>query len=509
MQKPERVLDREGEWGTLASFVSHPDPHLRIAVVAGRRRVGKSYLLRALVEAAGGLFISAVAEEDAPASRRRLAEAIARYAGVGSELLAASVDWEQLLTAAVDIVVQRNGPHGVLVIDELPYWLAHSPQIEGILQLVYDRSRSGDGPSGGRLVLCGSALSVMNTLLSGRRALRGRAAIDLRLEPFDLTTTAQHWGIADPSTALHLYATLGGAAGYRDLAPVAPPQQLADFDDWMCRSVLAPEQALFSRSESEYLLREDPRFTGSALHYGILRAVAAGASSPAQVGALMERDRTALVRSLDGLAEAGYLRYEHDPLWKRRPVITLADQIVRFHNLVTVSQHDLIETGQSRQAWQNARPTFQSRILGPQFEQCARDWVRRSGPDQAGLPVGTVASTVVNDGPGQSRHELDVVTLAGKQVVLLGEAKATIGPVGRAELDRLDRILTILTAQERASAGAIRAFFSLHGFRDDLVRAATQRGDVLLVDLPAMFGGSPPEVVPGAGQVGRSGNEHG
>jgi uncharacterized protein len=492
VDKPARLLDRDDEWRTLTGYLTHPDPHLRIAVVAGRRRVGKSFLLRALVEAAGGIYLSAVAEEDAPASRRRLANAIARYAGVGPGLVTGLADWEQLLTTAIDLVVQRNGPSGLLVIDELPYWLAHSPQIEGVLQLIYDQSRAREGPAGGRLVLCGSALSVMNTLLSGGRALRGRAVVDLRLHPFDLRTSARQWEIEDPATALHLFATLGGSAGYRDLSPVGPPQTLADFDDWVCQSVLAPGQAIFSRTESEYLLREDPKFTGSSLHYAILRAVAAGATSPAQIGAAIERDRTAFARSMEALVEAGYLRYDQDPLWKRRPVITLADQIVRFHNLVTVPQHDLVETGHASQAWQQARPTFQSRILGPQFEECAREWVRRHGPDEANLLAGTVAQSTISDGPGRPAHELDLIAVTGRQVLLLGEAKATIAPVGRAELHRLDRIASTLTAQQRDASRAARALFSMRGFRDDLVREARERDDVLLVDLPALVGAARP-----------------
>lgn len=496
MQKPPRVLDRDDDWATLASFVSHPDPHLRIAVVAGRRRVGKSFLLRALVEVTGGLYVSAVAEEDAPAARRRIATSIARYAGVGLELVADAGDWEQLLTAAIELVVRRHGPYGLVVIDELPYWLAHSPQIEGLLQLIYEQSRAGGGPAGGRLVLCGSALSVMDTLLSGRKALRGRAAVDLRLRPFEIRTSARHWEVADPSAALHLYATMGGAAGYRDLSPVGAPRSVDDFDDWICQTVLAPGQALFSRVETEYLLREDPKFTGSVLHYAILRAVAAGATSPAKIGSLIERDRTALSRPLDALVEAGYLRYDRDPLWQRRPVITVADQIVRFHNLVTVPQNDLVETGHADEAWQAARPTFQSRILGPQFEECARDWVRWHGSSEAGLRVGTVATGVVNDRTGNTKHEVDVISLSGPAVTMLGEAKATISPVGLAELHRLDHVRTVLAEHGREVAGAISALFALQGFRPDLVQVARERGDVLLVDLPALLGVSTPVVVP-------------
>jgi hypothetical protein len=71
--KPERVVGRDREWAALSTFVGHPNDHLMLGVVCGRGRVGKSYLLRALAEVSGGLYITAVAEEPAQAARRRFA----------------------------------------------------------------------------------------------------------------------------------------------------------------------------------------------------------------------------------------------------------------------------------------------------------------------------------------------------------------------------------------------------------------------------------------------------
>jgi hypothetical protein len=180
-----------------------------------------------------------------------------------------------------------------------------------------------------------------------------------------------------------MHAALGGSPGYRALSPREAPQSVAEFDEWVADSLLNPGQALFSRSEAEYLLREDPNFSGSTLHYGIINAVARGASSPAKIGGLLERDRTTLARPLTALIDAGYLRHDNDPLTTRRPVITIADPIIRFHNLITVAQTSLVESGRAAQAWQEARNTFAAQILGPHFESCARDWLRRHAVPRA------------------------------------------------------------------------------------------------------------------------------
>lgn len=495
MPKPEQVVSRDHAWATLSGFVGHSDKHLRLGVVSGRRRMGKSYLLRALTEAGGGLFITAVAEEDSHAARQRFATDIARYAGIGPELIGSGASWEALLTSAIDVVVQRRGRTGLLVIDELPYWLRHSPEIPGLLQLLYDRSQAAGGHRGGRVVLCGSAMSVMTTLLSGTKALRGRAAIDLRMTPFDLSTTARLWGVTDRPTALRLHAVLGGSPGYRALSPREAPQSIPEFDDWVADTLLNPGQALFSRSEAEYLLREDPNFSGSTLHYGIINAVARGASSPAKIGGLLERDRTTLARPLAALIDAGYLRHDNDPLSARRPVITIADPIIRFHNLITVAQTSLVAAGRATQAWQEARNTFAARILGPHFESCTRDWLRRLAADEIRTGSTTVAAAVVNDRSGQAKHEVDVLGLDRTSnratIALIGEAKATLARRTAADLDRLDRIRALLTEHGHDTSGARIALFATEGFHADVIETARRRGDVLLADLDTIFGEKP------------------
>ncbi|MGS2645347.1 ATP-binding protein [Streptosporangium sp. G12] len=500
MLKPSRLLARDSEWSTLIEFVTHPDPHLRLAVLSGRRRVGKSYLLRTLADTMDGLYVSAVAEEGTVTARQRFADDLARYAGVSSGLFRDDAGWESLLDSAISLTMRRRGASGLLVIDELPYWMTHSPELPGLLQLLYDRSQTGHGHEGGRVIVCGSAMSVMNDLLSGTKALRGRAAVDMRLQPFDPSTTARHWGVDDLATALRLHATLGGSPGYRNLTSVPSPQTPQEFDAWIPATVLNPGQALFSRSEAEYLLREDPRFTGSSLHYAIINAVATGATSPTKIGGLVERDRTSLTRPLEMLTSSGYLDYSTDPLWERRPVVTVADPIIRFHNLITVPKRDLIETGGSAQAWRESQPTFISRILGPHFEECSREWLRRRTDPSLRAGTSTIASTVVNDQGGRAKHEIDVIALdrrSGRATVgLIGEAKATLVRRGPADLERLDRLKEILRGQGHDVTSTRLAIFSLEGFHPDLVTIARRRGDVLLVDLPSLFGKTEPTVLP-------------
>jgi hypothetical protein len=89
------------------------------------------------------------------------------------------------MTAPSRLQAGRAAP-GLLVLDEFPYLAQETPGLPSIVQSLYDRLGPGAvaGTTSLRLILCGSAISVMSDLLSGTRALRGRAALELRVRPF-------------------------------------------------------------------------------------------------------------------------------------------------------------------------------------------------------------------------------------------------------------------------------------------------------------------------------------
>ncbi len=487
--RPADLFDREREWHDLEHFVTSGLPGLRVAIVHGRRRMGKSYLLRRLAAATSGLYHMALEEEPAP-SLRRLAASLTRDAGFPAGSLQLS-DWEEGLRLALD-------RHRLVVLDELPYLLRQpaGAAIPSILQLLVDESRDSDTTSPRRLIVCGSALAVMTELLSGTKPLRGRAELDLRVGPFDYRTAAEFYRLSDPEVAFRLNAMVGGTPGYRDLLRNAAPTTVADLDELLAETVLNPSHALFD--EAGYLLREDPRVTDRALYHSVLAAIAGGASTASQIAGVLGRPERSLAHPLTVMTTAGFVVREDDLLLQRRPTLRLADPIVRFHELVTAPRLAAFEERHAEAGWRDAQETVDSQILGPHFEHLCREWVRRfAAEDTTGGPVGEVGTTVVNDPAGRSRLELDVVALPLGQrrqakhaeIQLLGEAKAS----GRArtgrDLARLDRAKALLVSRGVAAANARVLLFGRSGFDAELVAVARRRPEVELVDLDRLYGG--------------------
>jgi hypothetical protein len=99
-------------------------------------------------------------------------------------------------------------------------------------------------------------------------------------------------------------------------------------------------------------------------------------------------------------------------LQQRKPTLSVADPVIRFNQLITVPSTELLERRLGQQVWDGASATFHSQILGPHFEELARDWARHYAQTEIGIDPGAVGTTDIHDVAGRAKHELDVVALA-------------------------------------------------------------------------------------------------
>lgn len=488
IEKPAGVFDRDHEWRDLVDFVGDATPGMRIGVVRGRRRHGKSFLLEHLCRAVDGVYTLAL--------RQSRTMALDRFADSVSKGLGFRVgrfpDWVTALDTAADALT-RAAPDRtpLLVLDEFPYLVAHSPELPSAIQAMYDQRGPATGHPPFKLILCGSAISVMSTLLSGDQALRGRAVLDLRIGPFRYRDSAGYWG-CEPETALLVDAVLGGAPGYRDVVGAAPGAGPGGFFEWLARTVMNPSHVLFT--EPDYLLAEDPRIGDRAIYHSIWEAVSSGATAPTQIGALVGMEAKSLGYHLGIMRDGGFLRYDQDILRQRHPVITVADPPVRFHHLIVRPNLAELELRDSEAVWRRSQETFSAKIVGPHFELLAREWLRWYGRERGLDDAGAVGTTVVACREHGS-HEVDLVALAREsiprtrraRITVLGEAKAGNRPRDVADLRRLEHVRDLLVAGRWRAEAAELAIFSRNGFTPALVAAAEGR-PVHLLDLAAVYG---------------------
>jgi hypothetical protein len=348
----------------------------------------------------GGLYHLATEQTEA-VSVRRFADSLASWLSLPSASLGFE-GWEAALTGASGLMAGRVSSAGseakpaLLILDEFPYLTHETPGLPSLVQALYDES--GPGAIGERaplrLILCGSAISVMSDLLSGTKALRGRGALELRVRPFGFRDARTYWGIEDLETAFAHNALIGGTPGYRELVPdPSVPRDPADIGRWLARNVLRPNVPLFD--EASRVVHEDPRIRDTAVYGSLMAAIAAGESSPARIGGLLGRPSSSLTYQLGMLESAGFIERRQDMLMDRRPVISVADPMVRLHHLVIEPYLADLEARRAERVWQEVRHTVDSKIYGPHFEALATEWVVQHARDEVGLAAGATGQATV------------------------------------------------------------------------------------------------------------------
>jgi AAA+ ATPase superfamily predicted ATPase len=483
--KPDRIFDRVREWDALVRFTISDSPDVRLGIVSGRRRQGKTYLLDAAATAFGGFYFAAAdsTETDSLASFGR---ALADRTGGGRYAFA---NWDEALQRLFEAVSD-----GLIIIDEFPYLMKASPSLPSLIQRALG-PRGYAQHSRARLVLSGSAMSVMGRLLGGTAPLRGRASLEMIIRPFGYRDAAEFWGIDDPRLALLVHSIVGGTPAYRrEFVAGDSPTSLPDFDSWVLRTVLNPQLPLFR--EARYLLAEETSVTevrDTALYHAVLGAIASGNATRGGIANHIGRKATDIGHPLAVLEDSQLITRETDPFRKGRSLYRITEPLIVFYEAVMRREWTRLERGDTAGAWRNSQATFLAQVAGPHFETICRDWAQTSGADAFGEATGEVAAGVVADPLRRSQIEIDAAVFAPddpgcpRRVLSLGEAKWD-KVMTLAHLERLRRARDLLAVKGYDMSATRLTCYTGAGFDPDLGNAARDDADVQLIELDALYG---------------------
>ena len=186
-----------------------------LLVIYGRRRVGKSTLLRQATKAVPHVLYQAT-RVTAALNLESLKAEIARALGP-DDLLNGLGDWLGVLTYLARKAEATPGL--VVVLDEFPYLAEVDPALPSVIQKFWD---SG-APEAGRLklVLCGSMIAQMENLLAERNPLYGRKTLAMDVAPLPLRDAARFFPDYSPEDRLLAYGIFGGIPFYLQLCDPA------------------------------------------------------------------------------------------------------------------------------------------------------------------------------------------------------------------------------------------------------------------------------------------------
>jgi len=462
----DRFLDREADLGRLEDWWAGAERNA--LALYGRRRVGKSWLFREFAHGKPALLLVADRRAETP-QLERFADRLTDPLGVRPALGDLPALFEALYALATDEKV-------LVVIDEFPYLLPgrekERDEVLTAIQAVMEEREASQL----KLGLCGSYIAQMERLLKG--PLRGRLT-PLLVEPLGFAEAQSFVGAsAAAGERIERYAVSGGMSLYLD--ELARGGTLADR---IRTRVLDPRGPRFN--DPREVLEEELRTPG--VYYSILEELSTGKKSLGDLGTALARKTTDLQGYLDTLRDMRIVR-RSAPVTaleeERSHRYSLADDYMRFWFRFVFPFQEELKTGLPPGVLysEEVAPVLGDHI-SPTFEALCREWVLRTG---RATKVGTWWGNALNehrrDGSRQS-EEIDVVGLRRAAVVVVGECKWQNKPLPFDVLDELEtyKVPALRQAKVRLAKDVSIVLFSKSGFAAGLIKAAEERGDLLLV----------------------------
>ncbi|HEX5493446.1 MAG TPA: ATP-binding protein, partial [Mycobacteriales bacterium] len=301
----------------------------QLAVVWGRRRVGKTYLLTHFAEHKRAVYFTATRQDTEDRQLRRFAERLREQLGHEIDGLAPETfpHWEAALrfTAALAETTPL-----LVVIDEAPRLTGGHTDFADTVSAVWE-NRIRDQRL--MVVLSGSAVAVMEQMLGPHGGLHRRAGLERRMDPFPLIDARAFQPDLSPDDFVQAYAACGGY-----------PLHLRR---WSAARTSEENLNELAFTPGGLLLRDAPDILSEGLDWRggyerVLTAMAGGARRRSRIAG---RAQQRIDYTLDRLRRAGYVRAVRSlgSGGSADPRYEIADDYLAYWFAVLRDDADLIE----------------------------------------------------------------------------------------------------------------------------------------------------------------------
>ena len=462
----ERIIGRDSELSYLENLWNQKG--LVTCCIWGRRRVGKTSLLREFGKGKRTLFLQGI--------RGSYYENLSSLSLDISEFLGKDVpqapDLSHLMKTVEDICRKE---HTLIVFDELPYLLESAPQASSVIQKSLDKGLKGLDCM---FVVCGSSISIMRRETeNANKPLYGRFENRKQINPLPIEICRELHPNMDTETSLRWYCTVGGIPYYHLNTDGKSYQQLIEekfFD----------EDSSWRGEAASIILQE---FNGNTNYTGAVKCIADGTVRQSEIADKLKIDRATCKRMLDDLEFVGMVE-RRIPMGSspKKPVYSIRDPFISFSFNVISNNIKMIENSSSKvTAYGFLKNDIDSQV-GHVFEKLCGDWLDSK-------------YTVVERGQWWGRiddadTDIDIVAKVSDEHrlirTILGECKFSRKPMG------FNAYNTLVSRAKKAgfTENTIFMLFSALGFEEELSEYSEENG-IVLIDGRILIGEEkPPDI---------------
>ncbi|MCH4890205.1 ATP-binding protein [Acidaminobacter sp. JC074] len=436
-----------------------------LVIIYGRRRVGKTSLIREFIKDKASIYFLAT-EESEKVNRNLFREEVAEY--LGSDLLkSAKLDrWEPIF----ETLISDKG-RKLVVIDEFQYIGKSDASFPSVIQKIWDNILEKENIM---LILCGSLISMMvDQTLSYSSPLYGRRTGQIKLGQVDFVHFSEFFEEKSFKKLIELYSISGGVPKYIELLDCKRDIRNLIEDIFFSKSNFLYEEPYF-------LLSKEVSEIGS--YFSILRAIAAGNHKMARISSFLEVKQVSLTRYLKVLMDLDIL-YRDVPVTEKHPekskkgLYRFKDNYLKFWFKFIYPNKSQIEKGRYAEVLNKIMLNFVDGHVAFVYEDVARESLYKLNfiKDNA-IFIDALGRWWSKD------NEIDIVALdENNKIILFGECKYWKGKVGMSVLlDLQKRSKSVDWNIENRMEYYV--LYSLNGFSEDLIAYASKSKYIVLVE---------------------------
>lgn len=463
-----------GRQNELASLEKEYSRDSSFVVIYGRRRVGKTTLIKEFIKGKNAFYFLATQEVELQ-SMKRFAGVIARATQNPMLGKVAFSDWLDLFQAIVDY---RPEEKKVVVIDELPYLVKMNSAFPSILQNAWDEIMKDHNVM---LILCGSLISMMKKhALNYDSPLYGRRTAQMRLMPLSFTDVyeKQNFSFTD---AVEQYAVTGGVPKYIEFF-----NDSADLRSQIGETVLSKNGFLYE--EPKFLLDDEVQTPTN--YFSIIKAIADGNHKLSKMTTVLEQASSNLTPYLTTLSELGFVEKqvpvtEKNPEKSRKGLYFISDNFIRFWFRYVLPFKGELELDNPQIVFDEMDKDFEHSFVAFAYEDVCKDIFAKLCADKkvdfVPSKIGSYWQNDIND----ENSQIDVMAVDNAHKILFaGECKYHVKPVD-ADVFFALRKKVESSPEIRSVFGDYRVLyglFSKSGYTDRLLDLNRNNPDLLLIN---------------------------
>lgn len=401
-------------------------PGFQMTVIYGRRRIGKSTLIKEFIKNKRAVYYTA--------TKAGINKNIELWGKQALAVLAPEMNTLSFQT--INDLLDFLGKHSerermVIVIDELPYLAEADKSVLSVLQNYIDNHWMHGQMF---LILCGSSVSFMeNEVLSEKSPIFGRRTSQIKLDAFDYLEAAEFVPAYSYEEKAVCFGVTGGVAKYLSML-----DDTKSLDENIIQLFFRKTGYLYE--EPNNLLTQEFRNVGT--YNDIISAIASGANKVNEIADKSHVEQSVAVHALQNLIATGIVLKEKavtDEANKKKVQYILKDSMFKFWYQFVPDGMGAIELDCGEIFYQNVVKPKISEFMGSVFEQICRHYTLICGvTGKLDYFVTTVGSWWGTHPGKHVTTDIDIVGLdkIAKKAVL-GECKYRKEPIDRKVYEEL------------------------------------------------------------------------